>query len=87
MVLIKEMMCHKLYSRDAGSVEGFSVSSELRATLRWAAARGEGDAWLAVAERDTREPIQAAAKVRPALQLTSKPDQCPGFRRLTRPIM
>ena len=54
----------------AGSLEGFSVSSELRATLRWAAARGEGDAWLAIAERDVGEPVQAAAKVRLCSQLT-----------------
>jgi hypothetical protein len=57
--------------RVAGSLEGFSVSSELRATLRWAAARGEGDAWLAVAERDALEPVQAAAKVQPCSPLTS----------------
>ena len=48
----------------AGSLEGFEVNRRLQAVLRWTAARAEGDAWLAVAERDTREPVQAAVKAR-----------------------
>ena len=47
---------------DAGSLEGFSVSRHLTAWSRWTAVCAEGDAWLAVAERNTREPVQAAVK-------------------------
>ena len=48
----------------AGSLEGFSVNRQLRAVLRWTAVPPEGDAWLAIAERNTREPVQAAVKAR-----------------------
>ena len=48
----------------AGSLQGFGVNRQLRAVLRWAAVCAEGDAWLAIAGRDTAEPVQAAVKVR-----------------------